>query len=493
MSISASQISQVIPGVLPAGGNNASLVTLLLSQNTSTPIGVPVFFTSAEAVGNQYGFTSPEYEFASVYFAGISNALALPGQLIVMQYPETAVAAWLQSGSLAGVTLAELQAMSGVLTVTCNGTEFASASINLSAATSFSNAASLIQAAFTSPTFTVTWSSQLNAFVITSTTTGTTSAMSYGSGSIATPLLLAQANGAVTSQGAAAATPGTFMPAVIAATTQWADFSTAWESQLSEKVAFAQWTSQQGNEYAYVMYDSDVNNASAANFSETAYAAIVAAGYGGAIPIYGNATHAAMVCAWAASLDFSATNGRMDLAGIGSPSVIPYVTNSAIAAQLLLNGVNFYGDYANKGTRFQLFQNGAISGPYLWADSYMNQIAFNDELQSDQLSLLASGVSIPYNAAGNALIEACYADTIQKYLNFGAIRTGVTLSSSQKQALFAKIGVDVSAQIQAVGYYLYIGPETAAIRTARTSPPISLFYTDGGDVQQLVLNSVEIQ
>lgn len=493
MSISASQIAQAIPSVLGAGGSNASLNALLLSNASTTPINTALSFASADAVGAHYGFTSPEYEFAQGYFAGITNALALPAEMLVMQYPATAVGAWLQSGSLAAMTLAQLQALSGTLMLTVSGNQTTSSSISLSAATSFSDAATIILAAFTAPPFTLVFDSQLNAFVFTDSATGITSTIDYATGTLSAGLLLTQAGGAALSQGAAAATPATYMPSVLAATTSWAEFATAWEPDLADKVAFAKWNSEQNSGYAYVMYDSDVNNTSGTNFSQTATAAIVAAGYGGTIPIYGDITHAAMVCSWAASLNFDQTNGRIDLAGISSPAAQPYVTDSAIAAQLVTNGVNFYGDYANKGSQYQIFQTGLLTGPWKWADSYMNQIAFNDELESNQLALLTSNVSIPYNAAGNALIESCYADTIQKYLNFGAIRTGVTLSSFQKQALFNAIGADVSPQIQTQGFYLYIGPETATMRVARSSPPITLYYTDGGDVQSLVINSVEIQ
>lgn len=493
MSISASQLAKAIPSVLGAGGTNASLNALLLSQATSTPIGGAIAFNSADAVGQQYGFTSPEYEFAQGYFGGITNALALPALLYVMQYPPEAVGAWLQSGSLEGMTLAELQALSGDLTITVGGTQYASQTIDLSTATSFSDAASTILAAFTTPPFTIEWDSQLNAFVVTSTATGAAITMSYGSGTIAAGLKLDQAGGAVLSKGGDAATPATFMPAALAALSAWAMFATTWEPVTDDKIAFAKWTSAQNSGYAYVMFDTDVNNASSANFASTATAQIVAAGYSGTVPVYGDITHAAMVCSWAASLNFNQTNGRIDLAGISSPTAKPYVNDSAIAEQLVLNGVNFYGNYANKGSQFNVFQSGVITGPWKWADSYMNQIAFNDELESDQLALLTSNISIPYNASGYALIESCYADTIQKYLTFGAIRTGVTLSESQKQAIFNKVGADVSAQIQSQGFYLYIQPATPATRVERSSPPITIFYTDGGDVQSLTINSIEIQ
>lgn len=493
MSISASQLAQANPSVLSAAGNNAALTALLLSQSSTTPINTALSFPSADAVGLYYGYQSTEYQFALDYFGGINNALALPASMLVMQYPATAQGAWLQSGSLKGMTLAQLQALSGTLTITVDGTANTSATINLSSATSFSNAASVILAGFTSPTFTCAWNSQLNAFVFTSNVTGKTQTITYATGTLAAPLLLTSAGGAVLSQGANAATPTTFMPTVLATTTQWATFTTAWQPVLADMVAFAQWNGAQNEEYTYVQYDTDPNLYSSSNFGLSAAGEIYAAGYEGTVPVYGDITTASIVCAWAACLNYSQRNGRTDLAGVSSPSVQPSVTDSTIAAQLVANKVNFYGDYSNKGQQFQAFEPGAVTGRFLWADSYVNQIKLNDDLQADQLNLLTTVRSIPYNAAGNALIESAYADTIQAHLNFGTIRTGVKLSASQIQQLYNNIGADVSQQIQTQGYYLHIGPNTAAMRVARTSPPITLYYTDGGDVQSLTINSVEIQ
>lgn len=75
---------------------------------------------------------------------------------------------------------------------------------------------------------------------------------------------------------------------------------------------------------------------------------------------------------------------------------------------------------------------GFISGPFLWADSYINQIWLNNALQLALMVLLQSTYSIPYNRQGYALIEAACLDLISAALLFGAIRSGITLSASQR-------------------------------------------------------------
>lgn len=146
MNIPASQLVNVIPGVLGAGGNPLSLNSVFLTDDGAVPIGTVQPFATLEDVQDFFGPTSPEADLAQIYFAGFTNGTRVPGTLYFAQYNDGAVAAYLRSGSLAGMTLTELQAFSGTLIITIDGVVVTSANINLAGATSFSNAAALIQA-----------------------------------------------------------------------------------------------------------------------------------------------------------------------------------------------------------------------------------------------------------------------------------------------------------------------------------------------------------
>lgn len=103
--------------------------------------------------------------------------------------------AFLYGGSVG--TLANVQAQgSGTLTVVVNGTTFNSGTINLSGATSFGNAATLIQAGFTAPTFSVAYDSVTGGFKFTTTLATSAATLSYATGTLATGLALTQAAGA---------------------------------------------------------------------------------------------------------------------------------------------------------------------------------------------------------------------------------------------------------------------------------------------------------
>lgn len=147
-SIPASQLLNIVPGVLGAGGNPLSLNSVFLTENSAIPINAAVGYTvmsfpTLEAVEDFFGPSSDEADVAGIYFSGFNNATTLPGLLYFTRYNPSAAGAYLRGGALS-LTLAQLQALSGTLIVSIDGRVTTSANIDLSTATSFTNAATLI-------------------------------------------------------------------------------------------------------------------------------------------------------------------------------------------------------------------------------------------------------------------------------------------------------------------------------------------------------------
>jgi len=145
-SIPASRLAQVIPGVLGAGGNPLSLNSVYLTNDPSIPIGTAQPFPSAAAVAAWFGALAPETKLANVYFAGYNGCTYVPSVLYFAQYNSAAVAGYVRGGSVAAQTLAQLNALSGVITISIDGIPQVSNTVNLSTATSPSNAASMLTA-----------------------------------------------------------------------------------------------------------------------------------------------------------------------------------------------------------------------------------------------------------------------------------------------------------------------------------------------------------
>ncbi|WP_291365358.1 DUF3383 family protein [Acetobacter sp. UBA5411] len=206
----------------------------------------------------------------------------------------------------------------------------------------------------------------------------------------------------------------------------------------------------------------------------------------------------ALAMAWMASLSFDTTDGRQTLAFIEDASglVEAAVTDGSTASTLITNGYSFYGQYANGASQFVFMRPGQVSGKFLWADSYVNQIWLNSNLTTDLINLLLTTGNIPYNTQGDTLVEASLKDTITQALSFGMIQTGVNLTTLQKQQINNAAGVTTAADsVVNNGYYLKPNISTAAAsyRVKRTTPPAQLWYSDGQSVQSITLNSVEVQ
>lgn len=89
------------------------------------------------------------------------------------------------------------------------------------------SASAALTAAATAPV--VTYDSQFEAFVVTSGITGVASSAAFATGTLAGPLALTAATGAVLSQGAAATTPSVFMAALVAQNQNWVSFTTIFD------------------------------------------------------------------------------------------------------------------------------------------------------------------------------------------------------------------------------------------------------------------------
>lgn len=489
-SISANQLVQTNPGVVGTGGSPLSLNSVYLTDNSLVPIGAAMTFYTNTDVANFFGTGSIESKLADVYFLGYDNSFIKPGTLYFYRYNTVAASAWVRGASQKTMTLAQLRALSGIVTVTIDGVLKTSTSINLTAATSFSNAAALITTALGAK---VTYNAQLSAFTIASGTAGAASTITYagGTGTIAAGLGLTQATGAELSQGAAPATPAETMNSVIAYTQNWVCFMTTFEPVLADKLAFGAWTNAQNQRYAYVFWDTDVAATHAGN-TTSAGVQMLAAQYDGIVPVYLDPLVASFICGATASIDFNRTNARITYAYKGQSGLATSVTDAAIAANLINNGYNFYGAYSTPNTSFNLLQPGQMPGKWKWIDAYVNQVYLNPQLQLAIISLFQSAPSIPYNTEGYTLMRAACADPITQALNFGSIKTGIPLSQQQAALINQAAGLDIAKNIEQVGYYLQIKPATAQVRALRKSPPMTLWYTDGGSIHQANLASLDV-
>ncbi|PWI81983.1 hypothetical protein DEO48_00860 [Enterobacter sp. CGMCC 5087] len=490
MSIPASQLATVVPGVLTAGGSAVDMNGLILTGSTYMPSGKVMPFASADDVGDFFGSDSLEKSLADIYFKGFTNCTKYPASLLFSLWPQVATAAMLTGGSLAGVSVDDMKLFTGTFSITVDGTAVTADDMDFSAITSYSDAADVIAEAV--GTVTAVYDSTKQGFVLTSKTTGTASTITAATGTLAGSLKLSQDSGAIASQGVGVVTPKKTMDQIVGIAPNWGVFTTTVEPDLEQKIEFSEWVNGRNYEYAYVGWDTDPA-AQQPNAADSFGAQVKANKYEGVFPLWGSAKTAVFSMAIAASLDFNRRNGRTTWAYRTQSGLVSEVDDGTVAANLLSNGYNYFGVYANKKTTWNILFNGAVAGSFKWMDSFINQIWLNANLQQAMIDLLTAVGSIPYATDGYTMVESSCMDPIGKALNFGAIRTGTTISESQKAQIIQAVGSDVTSSIINKGYYLQIVEATADIRSERASPPMTLYYADGGSIQQLTLASIEIQ
>jgi hypothetical protein len=488
MAIPARQIVDVTPRVINAGVPDLAMSGLLLTKNPLC-IFPDMSFSSATAVGAYFGYDSDEYKAALKYFMGYDNAFKRPDTLKFARRIDVAVA-----GELIGGSAASLNALktitNGSFDIDVDGTTVNVTGLDLSSATTQSNVATALA---TKIGATVAYNSNINAFIVTSATTGADSAISVATETASSTLLgLTSAKGAVAQDGKAAMSEDANMTAIATADGNWVSFTTLYTADASEIEALSKWCNDQKVEYAYFPYtnaDGDTVPSNPNNLPNT----LKTADYEGTVLMFGTIDHAVAAMAIWASVDWNRYNGLPTMAFRSQNGLAASVTDETVAENLLSMNVNYYGRYASRVEDFTFFYNGKLTGgDFGFIDAYIGNIWLRNALQNAILNGLQQVARTPYTDAGYNQIRAWCLDPINRGLNNGVIQAGLNLSEAQKAQLYNEIGIDVSEQLYTDGYFLLVADPGAQARVERETPVCGLWYTYGGAVQKIELPATVI-
>lgn len=497
MAISASQIVQVQPRVLTGTGNDLVFNGLVLDKNAVIPTAEPIFFSSADAVGDYFGTESDEYKFSSVYFGGYNNSQIKPNLLYFYKLCPEGATPFVRGKELKPAeTLSAVKAIvAGDLSVKITGTDYKVTDINFSEVTSLSEAATVLNTALTTAGAPAgaSFSAINNRFTLTGSTVGKEQSMSQPTGSVA-DVLGFSAETAVLSAGADVMSVTATMNELTAKFQNFVTFTTLAEPDDADALLLAQWASTNANAgtfYLYVCWDSSEANLDASSKSVIAEQ-IRELNATGTCVVYPKATIAAFVMGTAASIAWDKPNGTITFAFKAQSGLGADVTDTQDSIALLAHGVNYIGNYATRNDNFIFFYNGQMFGEWSWIDTYLNACYLCNKLQVQLMSMFASNRRIPYTQEGYAIIRANCRDVIKAAINNGVINAGVSLSDAQKSTLVSELGGDFSDEIYNNGYYLQVLDATAQARQQRVSPPCNLVYTYGGAVQKLTLPAIAV-
>ena len=493
-SIPITQVVTVNPAVIGTGGNPLCVNGVFVGVNANIPVQSAKAFTfaSADDVSDYFGSSSLEAAVGYNYFMGYDNSQKKPQTMIFTPFVNAERGAWIRGASLNGMLLADAQGIEGDFSINVNGTAYSAGIIDLSSATSFTDIASTIQKEISLGTdvATVSWDSAFACFRIETVAAGADQAITAPTGTVAEALGLAAGT---VSLGAAPDSVDTCMARIKENSLNWGTFSFV-DSALSEyKENFGLWAAKQKRRYLFCAWDADVT--AKVRDSDCFGNSVASQKIDATMPIYNAPNHAAFVMGAFASVDWDATNGRITPA-FKSQTGLPVSCNTlADAEALLANGYSYYGGYAasGDGNTYNFLYNGQLPGSdYKWADSFINQVFLTSQLELSIITLLTTERSIPYNEEGYSKLCLACMYPINQALRNGTIQRGVSVSETQRAALISDIGFDVSVDLYTEGYYLKIEDATAQVRGQRKSPPMTLYYMDGGSIQQVTLGSIVI-
>jgi len=489
MTINVDSIISTVAGVIEPSGDRLDFTGMYLTDTSSMPTLSMMQFSTLEEVSNFYGVGSQEAGAAVNYFLGFDNSTRKPANIKFYRHVGSDATAYVTSGTMKGVSLADLQAVNGDMTITIDAETQTTAAFNLNNATSFSNAATLIEdelnLVFTL-TASVTYNPNKQAFIITSPTTGTSSIVGFSVGSIVDGLKLSALTGATRSMGVNAQTLTETLNEIALTYRNWVSLVSVLDLSLGERLEIAVWMNSHNDDFLYIAHDKDINALNPLNTSDLG-SLLIANTYSGTAVVFGDISHSSFMAGMIASIDTGRDNGWITLAYKSQKSLSPTVSDTTEANTLEAKKYNFYGNWASRSQNKNMLMHGAIAGRWDWVDDYLGQIYLRSGFQESSLSLLSQIRRLPYNLESYDILKSVWVgDVINSALDIGIIATGIALDSTQRILIDSLTGVDGSGDIvSSVGWFLDISSPAAAVRVARESPVIVFVYTSGQSIHRL--------
>ncbi|XKM12662.1 DUF3383 domain-containing protein [Orbaceae bacterium ac157xtp] len=490
MAISLNRLIKVNPSVIRAVGNAIDLNGVILSDNNFLPVGTPLEFSGADTVKEYFGSSSDEYKAAKIYFQGVNNGTTTPSKLYFARFNRQDSNAFLVGGNL-NLTLSQLKAINGDISLSINGVT-QTKTVNLSAATSFLNAAVLLENALNNVS--VDYNELTKQFKITTVgSDAKNTEITHATGELAKSLGLTLDTGAYVSMGAKAKNADDFFSELLSKTANWYSFTTLFEPTEDLHLDLAGWVSAQKSRFNYVMWTSS-GTALVANSKETILYKIKQANYASVTPVYAKSfDKSANVLGYYASLNFNQVNGKVQLAYRTLDGLKADIVSNAEYDALVANGYNFYGSYAANIDSYLMWQSGHVTGDFMWADTHAGQAWLNASIQLTILNVLMANMNIPYSPVGKEMFASPLVSPLEQFKSWGGCVTGTDLDNSQKLQIKQLLGYDAAPALTAKGYIIHIGKFTSTMRANRTTPPCYVLYADGGAFRTIELNSVEVQ
>jgi hypothetical protein len=418
-------------------------------------------YADLTSVALDFGTSAAEYLAANLYFAQSPKP---PASLFIGRWLRTATAAFAKGGTLSSaeqLMSAWTTVTNGSVKFTIDGTARSATSLNFSAATTLTGVAALITTGLTGGV--VTWNG--SQFIVTSSTTGASSTISYAtvpaSGSDIGPQLKMTADtNAVLTQGYAAETPVAAVSALITISNQWygCTFAASTMPTDAQVLAVASTIEASNRIYGVASSASDILDAGSTSDLASSLKALLTRRT--LIQYSGTAYAIVSFLARAFVVDFNGSNTTLTMMYKQEPLIVAENLTSTQASTLKTKRCNVYAAYSNGAF---IVQYGMMSGP-VWFDEQHGLDWLVNAIETDVFNLFYNNTTkIPQTNSGVNQVLATIAKTID-----GAVRNGFVAAGVWDADGFGQIE---RGDYLDSGYYLFSPPindQSSAERTART-------------------------
>jgi hypothetical protein len=465
--ISQSRYVSIISGV--GGGAVAAqrqLIMRCITQNSVLPPNLIAQFGNAQSVGAYFGTQSEEYSRALAYFAFISKNINAPQLISYARWVSTAIAPMVVGDTIAKV-LANIAIADGTLTINDGTTAISVTGINLSTATTLTQAASLLQTALREQTdtqlasCTVSFNTNTNQFVLTGSITGTgnLSVTPSGLSTDLSQVLGWATGGTILVAGQAAQAPATAISNSAAISNNFGSFiycTPATPLQNTDIENIASWNDAQNNMYLYSVATPLAN-------LQTLFALV--SGYSGlALNVLSTTQPNDYVeqspCEILGATNYGAPAASQNYMFYNFPSRNITVSDDDTANLVDASRGNYIGVTQSAGQQLAFYQRGVLCGGTTAAVDmgvYANEMWMKSYFASQFMSLFLSVPEVPADPDGAAMLLGVMQPVIEQALENGVIAVGKTISAVQQQYITSVTG-DPNAwrQVQTIGYWLNI-------------------------------------
>ncbi|KVT65689.1 hypothetical protein WK55_31575 [Burkholderia ubonensis] len=432
-----------------------------------------------DEVTPDFGTTSPEYFAAALYF----NQVPKPQQLMIGRWAKTAT-----NGSLRGGVLSTTQqdiniwkaVTTGAFKIPVDGTTKTVSGLDFSAQTNLNGVATVIGAALTGAT--IVWNG--SQFVVTSSTTGTSSKVGYAiapaSGTDISAML------GLTSNLAGVPADGIAPEQPVAAASVFLDrFANKF---LGLDFADASITDDQHVAVAELIEADQAHIYGITTQNPQSLDSTVATDLASRLKAlqlkytilqYSSSTPYAVssLLGRLLTVNFDANNTTITLMFKQEPSVAAEELTTTQANTLQAKNCNVFVNYSNDTSIIQY----GVTPSGIFADSVYNAIWFRNRLQTDLYNdLYQSPTKIPQTDPGNARLAAVLATGCEAAVNNGYLAAGVWNSDG--------FGAISKGDTLATGYYIYAPPiatQSQADREARKAVPFQIAAKEAGAIHSV--------